>query len=114
MPGEGPSRSWRRSRPAMVLGTLSILKAGKTSVALHPAAPVAQQAAILADVSPRLVVTTPDCEARARQAAANRCPVLVLDDSIGDMADGPSTVVGPHDPSVCSTPPARLACQRVW
>ena len=98
--GRGPVALVAPQSPEMILATLSILKAGNTSVALHPTAPIAQQAAILTDVSPRLVVTTPDCESRARQAAADRCPVLVIDDSIGDMTDGPSTDAGPYDPSV--------------
>jgi acetolactate synthase-1/2/3 large subunit len=96
----GPVALVAPQSPEMILAVLSILKAGKTSVALHPSSPIAQQAAILADVSPRLVLTTSDCEARARQAVTDRCPVLVLDDSIGDMDDGPANVAGPHDPSV--------------
>jgi acyl-coenzyme A synthetase/AMP-(fatty) acid ligase len=46
------------------------------------------------------VVATPDCEARARQAAADRYPVLVIGDSIGDMTDAPSSGAGPYDPAV--------------
>lgn len=83
--------------PEMVIATLSVLKAGKTYLAIHPGMPTTRQAGIVQDVGPELILTTAPLANRAREIAAGTCPLLVLDD-IGDgrIEAGPQPVALPQ------------------
>ncbi|HEV8395077.1 MAG TPA: thiamine pyrophosphate-requiring protein [Vicinamibacterales bacterium] len=99
-PGSGCVAYLVEHSPEMVIATLAVLKAGKTYLAIYPAAPGARQADIVRDVVPELIVTTAAHESRARELAAGVCPVLRLDESEAGFADeGPALEALPHHPS---------------
>ena len=86
--------------PEMVIATLSVLKAGKTYIAIHPRMPLEAQAEIMRDIAPELLLTTADLEPRARELAAGACDVLTLGAIDERYPDGdPPVVTRPEDPS---------------
>jgi amino acid adenylation domain-containing protein len=86
--------------PEMVIATLAILKAGKTYLAIYPAAPAARQAEIVRDVGPDLILATRALATRARELAGAACPVLVIDEVQPEsVASGPQLEVQPQHPS---------------
>lgn len=99
-PGSGCVAYLVDHSPEMVITTLAVLKAGKTYLAIYPAMPAARQAEIVRDVAPELIVASAAHEARARDIAADLCPVLRLDDTESAFAvDGPELETLPHHPS---------------
>jgi amino acid adenylation domain-containing protein len=71
--------------PEMVLCGLGILKAGKTSLCIHPSLPTAAQRDILSDACPDLLITCRSMESRAREIIEDRCGLFILED-MDDMA----------------------------
>jgi amino acid adenylation domain-containing protein len=99
-PGSGCVAFLCDHSPEMVIATLAILKAGKTYLAIYPAAPAARQADIVRDVVPELIVATAPFAVRAKELAAGICPVLLFDDVDSDhVAHGPQLDVRPQHSS---------------
>lgn len=84
----------------MVIAMLSVMKAGKAYLAIHPGLPLTAQTDIVQDVAPILMLATTARASRAREIAAGCCHVLTLDD-IGDdaSASNPDPRCRPEDPS---------------
>jgi amino acid adenylation domain-containing protein len=89
-----------KQSPEMVIATLAVLKAGKTYLGIHPEMPAAAQRDIVQDAAPELIVTSGELSSRAREIAASKCEILVVDEIDERYSDQNLELsIAPQDPS---------------